>query len=94
MTQRPAPADAPSPGLRLRPLGGITWLKDRRYFLADDGSVWCREASYGGYGPARWLRVGPEECNLIEVEGRTLTARIADLAGDDPGSTVQDRPKA
>jgi hypothetical protein len=94
MSQRPAPADSPPAGVRLRTLGGITWLKDRRYFLADDGSVWCREASYGGYVPPRWRRVGPEECSLIEVEGRTLTARIADLTGDEPGSTVRDRPKS
>jgi hypothetical protein len=78
MPHRPVPPDAPA-DLRLRGLGGDDWLADRRYFLADDGSVWCRQASYVGLFPPRWRRVLPEEQQAVVLNGWTLAQTVATL---------------
>jgi hypothetical protein len=78
MPHRPVPPDAP-PGLRFRLLGGTSWLTDRRFYLAHDGSVWCREAGYAGFATPRWRAVPPEDWERIELSGQTLTQLVADL---------------
>src|SRR4051794_19852812 len=91
MPHRPVPPDAPS-GLRYRFLGGNSWLTDRRFYLADDGSVWCREAGYAGFATPRWRAIPPEQWDRIELAGHTLAQLVADLsqcAEDVP--TVRDR---
>jgi hypothetical protein len=74
---RPVPDDAP-PGLNLSLLGGNFWLTDRRFFLADDGSVWCREVGYAVFARPRWRAVLPAEQGMVVLNGRTLAELVAE----------------
>jgi hypothetical protein len=82
------PLDAP-PGVR-HLLGGTSWLTDRRYFLADDGTVWCREAGYAGFATPRWRRVPVEEQDSIMLRGWTL-AQVAATLMTPPEDVPTDR---
>jgi hypothetical protein len=79
MSEGPIPPDAP-PGLRLSLLGTEGWLKDRSFYLAHDGTVWCREASYVGLSPPRWRSLGAEELESVVLHGWTLAQLVATLS--------------
>jgi hypothetical protein len=90
----PAPDDGP-PGPRLKQLGVTGRLFERRYFLAEDGKVWCRESALGGWWTPRWLAVPAEDLGRVRLDGRTLAevigmVRQADL--DAPTDLVR-RPQ-
>jgi hypothetical protein len=78
MADRPVRPDAP-PGLRLRLLGSEGWLTDRQFYLSDDGSVWCRQASYAPLFPPRWRQVSGEELESVVLHGWTLAQLAATL---------------
>src|SRR4051794_29472986 len=80
MPEGPVPPDAP-PGLRLRLLSIEGWLTDRRFYLSDDGSVWCRVASYVSLFPPRWRQVVGEELGAVVLHGWTLAQLVATLTG-------------
>jgi hypothetical protein len=96
MPHRSVPPGAP-PGLCLRLLGSDGWLTDRRFYLAGDGSVWCREASCSGFVTPRWRAVGPEEQAATVLRGWTLAQLAATVAAppeDEPTDRERKRPPA
>jgi hypothetical protein len=75
-------------------LGGTSWLTDRRFYLADDGSVWCREVSYVSLFPPRWRPLGAEELGAIVLHGWTLAQIVATLSAppeDEPTDRARKR---
>jgi hypothetical protein len=75
------------PGLRL--LGGDSFLKDRRYYVSIDGTVFLRESAYGGYSAPRWVTVARADLDDILLSGRTL-AELAAAAACDVGLTLEE----
>ena len=84
---RPPTDLPPAPG-PFTELGALTWMVERRYFLAADGTVWCREQGYGVHAVPRWLPVPPESYGLVVLEGRPLEDLIAEWGAEQP-STVR-----
>ena len=78
MPQDPTPPESLQ-GRRLRLLGVAGSLCERRYYLTDDGAVWCEETALAGWWPARWVAVPAAEHDQIFLEGRTL-AELVDAA--------------
>jgi hypothetical protein len=85
------PPDAPA-GLRLRCLGGDGWLTDRRFYLADGGSVWCRQAGHVSLFPPHWRLVPAEEQQAVVLNGWTLAQLVATLAAP-PEDAPTDRER-
>ena len=78
MVHHPAAHDGPS-GLRLKPLAVTGRLFERRYFLAEDGGVWCRESVLGGWWTPRWLAVQVEDLGSVVLDGLTLAELLGVL---------------